>query len=155
LLSGPSGFFSAGASALVTVFDVGRRRAVSEQAQALLDQSAANYRQNVLVAFQEVEDSLAGLRILAQEAETQQAAVMAAEHSVELSTNRYKGGVANYLEVTTAQGIALSDERVAVQIRGRRMISSVQLIEALGGGWKTSELPTGKIPDLPATATVQ
>jgi outer membrane protein TolC len=108
-----------------------------------------------LVAFQEVEDSLAGLRILAQEAETQQAAVMAAEHSVELSSNRYKGGVANYLEVTTAQGIALSDERVAVQIRGRRMISSVQLIEALGGGWKTSELPTGKIPDLPATATVQ
>jgi outer membrane protein TolC len=155
LLSGPSGFVSLGASALVTAFDVGRRRAVSEQAQALLDQSAANYRQNLLVAFQEVEDNLAALRILAQEAETQQAAVAAAEHSLELSTNRYKGGVANYLEVTTAQGIALSDERAAVQIRGRRMVSSVQLIQALGGGWNSSEMPTGKIPNLPPAATGQ
>ncbi len=155
LLAGPSGFFSLGASALVTVFDVGRRRAVSEEARALLDQSAANYRQNVLVAFQEVEDDLAALRILAQEAQTQQAAVAAAEHSLELSTNRYKGGVANYLEVTTAQGIALSDERVAVQIRGRRMVSSVQLIQALGGGWDRSELPGGRIPNLPAAATGQ
>ena len=155
LLTGPSGFFSAGASALVTVFDVGRRRAVSEEAQALLDQSAANYRQNLLVAFQEVEDNLAALRILSQEAETQQAAVTAAEHSVALSLNRYKGGVANYLEVTTNQGIALSNERLAVQIRGRRMVSSVQLIQALGGGWNTSELPGGKIPSLPATGTGQ
>jgi len=155
LLSGPSGFFSVGASALVTVFDVGRRRALSEQAQALLDQSAANYRQGLLVAFQEVEDNLAALRILAQEAETQQAAVAAAEHSVELSTNRYKGGVANYLEVTTAQGIALSNERAAVQIRGRRMVSSVQLIQALGGGWNRGELPAGKIPNLSTTATGQ
>jgi NodT family efflux transporter outer membrane factor (OMF) lipoprotein len=155
LLSGPSNFFSAGASALVTVFDVGRRRALSEQAQALLDLSAANYRQNVLTAFQEVEDNLAELRILAQEAETQQIAVAAAEHSVELSTNRYKGGVANYLEVTTAQAIALSNERVAVQIRGRRMVSSVQLIQALGGGWNLSQLPGGKIPSLSPAATGQ
>ena len=155
LLSGPSGFFSAGASALVTVFDVGRRRAVTEESRALLDQTAANYREYVLVAFQEVEDNLAALRILAQEAETQQVAVAAAEHSVQLSLNRYKGGVANYLEVTTNQGIALSDERVAVQIRGRRMVSSVQLIQALGGGWNRSEIPGGKIPNLPATATGQ
>jgi NodT family efflux transporter outer membrane factor (OMF) lipoprotein len=155
LLSGPSGFFSAGASALVTAFDVGRRRAVSEQARAVYDRSAANYRQTVLIAFQEVEDNLAALRILAQEADTEQAAVAAAEHSVQLSTNRYKGGVANYLEVTTAQAIALSDERVAVQIRGRRMTSSVLLIQALGGGWTTSELPGGKIPSLPTSATGQ
>ena len=155
LLAGPSGFVSVGASALVTAFDVGRRRADSEQAQALLDQSAANYRQNILVAFQEVEDNLAALRILTQEAETQQAAVTAAEHSVQLSLNRYKGGVANYLEVTTNQAIALSNERQAVQIRGRRMVSSVQLIQALGGGWNRSELPGGKIPNLPATATGQ
>ncbi|HVO59756.1 MAG TPA: efflux transporter outer membrane subunit [Terriglobales bacterium] len=155
LLSGPSGFFSAGASALVTVFDVGRRRAVTEESHALLDQTAANYREDVLVAFEEVEDNLAALRILAQEAETQQAAVAAAEHSVQLSLNRYKGGVANYLEVTTNQGIALSNERVAVQIRGRRMVSSVQLIQALGGGWNSSEMPGGKIPNLPASATGQ
>ena len=155
LLSGPSGFLSAGASALVTVFDVGRRRALTEQAHAVLDQSTANYRQSVLNAFREVEDNLAALRILSQEAETQQAAVAAAEHSLELSTNRYKGGVANYLEVTTAQGVALSDERVAVQIRGRRMTSSVLLIQALGGGWNTSDLPSGKVPNLPASVTGQ
>ncbi len=155
LLSGPSGFFSAGASALVTVFDVGRRRAVSEQARALSDQSAADYRQTVLTAFQEVEDNLAALRILAQEAGTQEAAVAAAEHSLDLSTTRYKGGVASYLEVTTAQAIALSDERVLVQIRGLRMTSSVRLIQALGGGWNTSQLPAGKMPNLPPSATGQ
>jgi NodT family efflux transporter outer membrane factor (OMF) lipoprotein len=155
LLSSPSGFFSASAAALVTVFDVGRRRAVREGAQASYDQAAANYRETILNAFREVEDNLAALRILAAEADTQQAAVAAAEHSLELSTNRYKGGVASYLEVTTAQAIALSDERTAVEIRGRRMSSSVRLIQALGGGWNRSRLPTGKIPNLPALATAQ
>jgi NodT family efflux transporter outer membrane factor (OMF) lipoprotein len=155
LLSGPSGFFTAGASALVTVFDVGRRRSVSEQARGLYEQNAANYRETVLSAFQEVEDNLAALRILADEAKTQEAAVAAAEHFLELSTNRYKGGVANYLEVTTAQGTTLSNQRVAVQIRGRRMTSSVLLIQALGGGWTAGELPTGKIPTLPASSTGQ
>jgi NodT family efflux transporter outer membrane factor (OMF) lipoprotein len=155
LLSGPSGFFSAGASALVTVFDAGRRRSVSEQARAVYEQNAANYRETVLSAFREVEDNLASLRILAEETKTQQAAVAAAEHSVELSTNRYKGGVASYLEVTTAQGIALSNQRLEVDVRGRRMASSVLLIQALGGGWTTAELPTGKIPNLPASFTGQ
>lgn len=155
LLTGPSAFFSAGASALVTALDVGRRRALSEQAQAAYDQSAANYRDNTLRAFQEVEDNLAALRILASEADTQQAAVAAAEHSLALSTNRYKGGVATYLEVTTAQGLALSDERVAVQILGRRMTASVRLIQALGGGWNTAELPQGKIPSLSSSNTGQ
>jgi NodT family efflux transporter outer membrane factor (OMF) lipoprotein len=155
LLSGPSGFFSAGASALVTVFDAGRRRSVSEQARAVYEQNAANYRETVLSAFREVEDNLASLRILAEETKTQQAAVAAAEHSVELSTNRYKGGVASYLEVTTAQGIALSNQRLEVDVRGRRMTSSVLLIQALGGGWTAAELPTGKIPNLPASFTGQ
>jgi len=155
LLSGPSGFFIAGASALVTVFDAGRRRSVSEQAQAAYQQNAANYRETVLNAFREVEDNLASLRILAEEAKTQQAAVAAAEHSVDLSTNRYKGGVASYLEVTTAQGIALTNQRLEVDVRGRRMTSSVQLIQALGGGWRATELPTGKIPNLPASSTGQ
>jgi outer membrane protein TolC len=133
---------------LVTVFDAGRRRSVSEQAQAVYEQNTANYRETVLNAFREVEDNLASLRILAEEAKTQQAAVAAAEHFVDLSTNRYKGGVASYLEVTTAQGIALSNQRLEVDIRGRRMTSSVQLIQALGGGWRATELPTGKIPNL-------
>jgi len=142
LLSGPSGFFSIGASTLVTAFDAGRRRAVSQEAQAAYAQSAANYQQTLLTAFQEVEDNLAALRILAAEATVEEAAVAAAERSLALSINRYKGGVTNYLEVTTAQGIALSDERVAVQILARRMNASVQLIQALGGGWNVSQLPS-------------
>ena len=141
-LSGPSGFAAAGLAALETVFDAGSRRAISDQAVAAYDQSVANYRQNVLTAFQEVEDNLAALRILEEEAKTEDAAVAAAEHSLALSTNRYRGGVATYLEVITAQSAALSDERTAVEISGRRMMDSVLLIKALGGGWNVANLPT-------------
>ena len=139
--SGPSGFAAAGISTLVTVFDAGRRRAAAEQATATYNQSVANYRQTILNSFQEVEDSLAALRILEDEARTQDGAVRAAERSLELSNNRYKGGVATYLEVITAQSTALSDQRVAVEIAGRRMAASVSLIKALGGGWTTANLP--------------
>ncbi|HET7439768.1 MAG TPA: efflux transporter outer membrane subunit [Terriglobales bacterium] len=145
LFTGPSGFVSAGASAVVTAFDVGRRRAVSEQARAAYDQTVANYRETVLTAFQEVEDNLAALRILENEARTQDAAVAAAQNSLNLSTNRYKGGVVSYLEVITAQSIALTDERAAVDILRRRMTASVQLIKALGGGWNAANLPTVKL----------
>lgn len=141
-LSGPSGFAAAGLSAVVTVFDVGRRRAINEQARGAYDEATADYRQTVLTAFQEVEDNLAALRILEQEAATQNGAVQAAQRSLELSNNRYKGGVVSYLEVTTAQSIALSDERAAVDILRRRMIASVLLIKALGGGWDASQLPS-------------
>jgi len=139
--NGPSGFITAGASALETIFDAGRRRAVTDEARAAFDQSAANYQQTVLGAFQEVEDNLAALRLLEDEAKTQDAAVASAQHSLLLSTNRYKGGVATYLEVITAQSIALTDQRVAVEIAGRRMTASVSLIKALGGGWTASSLP--------------
>jgi NodT family efflux transporter outer membrane factor (OMF) lipoprotein len=139
--NGPSGFIQAGASAFETIFDAGRRRAITDQARAGFDQSVANYHQTVLSAFEDVEDSLAALRLLEDEARTQDAAVAAAQHSLALSNNRYKGGVATYLEVITAQSIALSDQRVAVQIAGRRMTASVSLVKALGGGWNTSELP--------------
>lgn len=140
LIASPSGFLSLGASAVVTAFDVGRRRAISDEAKAVYDQSTANYRQALLTAFQEVEDNLAALRILDDESKTQDAAVAAAQHSLDLSITRYKGGVTTYLEVTTAQGIALSDERVAVEILARRMSASVQLIQALGGGWDAASL---------------
>ena len=143
--SGPSGFVSAGASAVVTALDVGGRRAVSEQARAAYDQTVANYRETVLNAFQEVEDNLAALRILENEAKTQDAAVAAAQHFLDLSTNRYKGGVVSYLEVITAQSIALTDERAGVDILRRRMTASVQLIKALGGGWNSSNLPVVKL----------
>jgi NodT family efflux transporter outer membrane factor (OMF) lipoprotein len=140
LISGPSGFLSLGASAVVTAFDVGRRRAISDEAKAAYDQSVANYRQTLLVAFREVEDNLAALRILEDEAKTQEAAVAASQHSLDLSTTRYKGGVTTYLEVTTAQEIALSDQTAAVELLARRMTASVQLIQALGGGWDASSL---------------
>jgi len=141
LLSGPSGFLLAGASAVVTAFDAGRRHAVSDQAQAAYDQSVANYRETVLSAFQDVEDNFAALRILQDEAKTQQAAVQAAQNSLNQSLTRYRGGVTTYLEVITAQGLALSDERTAVQILGRRISASVLLVRALGGGWDSSTLP--------------
>ena len=130
---------------MVTAFDVGRRRAASDQARAFYDQSVANYRQNLLTAYQEVEDNLAALRLLDEEANTETAAVNAAEHSLALSNNRYKGGVTTYLEVITAQTTALADERTAVQISGRRMVDSVLLIKALGGGFDAASLSAVKM----------
>jgi NodT family efflux transporter outer membrane factor (OMF) lipoprotein len=144
-LSSPSAFAYVGASAVVTAFDVGRRRAASDQARAFYDQSVANYRQNVLAAYQEVEDNLAALRLLEEEVNTETAAVNAAEHSLALSNNRYKGGVTTYLEVITAQTTALADERTAVQISGRRMVDSVLLIKALGGGFDAASLSAVKM----------
>jgi NodT family efflux transporter outer membrane factor (OMF) lipoprotein len=139
-LTGPSGFASIGLSAMVTAFDVGRRRAINDEARAAYNQTVADYQQSVLTAYQEVEDNLAALRLLEQEASTQAAAVAAAEHSLALSENRYRGGVTSYLEVTTAQEIALTNERTAVQISGRRMIDSVLLIKSLGGGFDAASL---------------
>jgi outer membrane protein TolC len=140
LLSGPSGLWAVGASAFQTLFDGGRRRAASDQAIAVYDQTVANYRETVLTAFQQVEDNLAALRILEHEAQTQNEAVVAAQKSLELSITRYNGGVTSYLEVTIAQSAALADEATAVSILGRRMVAAVQLVQALGGGWDSSSL---------------
>ena len=141
LLNGPSGLWSIGLSAVGTVFDVGRRRALTDQARAAYDFQVAAYRENVLSAFQQVEDNLAAVRILENEAKVQDEAVVAAQHSLDLSITRYKGGVTSYLEVITAQSAALADEVTAVNILGRRMASTVLLIQALGGGWERSSLP--------------
>jgi len=140
LLNGPSGFWSLAGSAAELVFEGGQRRGLSEQARAAYNQSVDNYRQTTLSAFQEVEDNLAALRILEQEAKTEDGAVAAAEHSLDLSNTRYRGGVASYLEVTTAQSAALGDEVTAVDILTRRIVASVLLIKALGGGWNTSQI---------------
>jgi NodT family efflux transporter outer membrane factor (OMF) lipoprotein len=141
LINGPSGLWSIGLSAVGTVFDVGRRRALNDQARAAYDSQVANYRQSVLNGFQQVEDNLGAVRILESEAKVQDEAVVAAEHSLDLSITRYKGGVTSYLEVITAQNAALVDEVTAVNILGRRMASTVLLIQALGGGWDRSSLP--------------
>jgi len=141
LLNGPSGLWSFGASALVTVFDVGRRRSFTDEARAAYDSQVATYRETVLNGFQQVEDNLAALRILENEADVQAQAVAAAQSSLALSIQRYEGGVTSYLEVTVAQSAALSDEVTAVNILGRRLASAVLLIQALGGGWDRSSLP--------------
>jgi NodT family efflux transporter outer membrane factor (OMF) lipoprotein len=141
LLTGPSILWSAGPSAVFTLFDVGRRRAASDQAIAAYDQAVANYRQTVLTGFQQVEDNVAALRILEHEAQVQNTAVDAAEKYLALANTRYTGGVTSYLEVTTAQSAALSDEVTAVNILGRRIVDAVLLVQALGGGWDRSALP--------------
>jgi NodT family efflux transporter outer membrane factor (OMF) lipoprotein len=137
----PSRYWAAGPQIAQTLYDAGRRRAALQNAEAAYDANVANYRQTSLMAFQEVEDNLAALRVLEEEAAKQHEATTSAENSLQLSLNRYKGGLVTYLEVITAQGIALSNERTDVDLMRRRMDASVQLIRALGGGWNTSKLP--------------
>jgi NodT family efflux transporter outer membrane factor (OMF) lipoprotein len=141
LLQGPSALWSVGASAVETIFDGGRRRATNDQAKAAYDLTVASYRETVLNGFQQVEDNLAALRILEQEAKVQATAVQAAQRSLDLSNTRYEGGVTSYLEVITAQNADLTDEVTAVNILGRRMTSAVLLVQALGGGWDNKSLP--------------
>jgi NodT family efflux transporter outer membrane factor (OMF) lipoprotein len=137
-LNWPSLLWSVGLSMTQTLFDAGRRRASSEAALANYDALVASYRQTTLTAFQQVEDNLAALRVLAQETDQQQQAAASARESLELSTNRYKGGVDTYLQVLTAQTIALANERNAVDILRRRMDASVLLLKAIGGTSATS-----------------
>jgi NodT family efflux transporter outer membrane factor (OMF) lipoprotein len=137
----PSRFWAIGPAALQTLFDGGRRRATSEGAIANYDATVAGYRETTLTAFQEVEDNLAALRILEQEAQQQTAAVDSAQESLQLFMNRYTGGVDSYLQVITAQTVALTNERNDVDILRRRLDASVLLIKAVGGGWNVSKLP--------------
>jgi NodT family efflux transporter outer membrane factor (OMF) lipoprotein len=141
-LTGPSTLFGLGPAAVLPLFDAGRRRAVSDQMRSSYDEAVASYQQTVLAAFQDVENSLAALRILDDEADVQDRAVAAAKRSLDISTDRYKGGLATYLEVTSAQSIALANERTAVQLLRQRTTTSVQLIKAVGGGWNVSNLPS-------------
>jgi NodT family efflux transporter outer membrane factor (OMF) lipoprotein len=140
-LNWPSRFWAIGPSAAQTLFDAGRRRATSDVALAGYDASVAAYREATLTAFQQVEDNLAALRILEREELQQRHAVASAQESLQLFTNRYQGGVDNYLQVITAQTTALESERNEIDIQRRRMEASVLLIKALGGGWKVADLP--------------
>jgi NodT family efflux transporter outer membrane factor (OMF) lipoprotein len=140
LLTLPSRFWAIGPALAQTVFDGGRRRSVKEQALAAYDGTVALYRQSTLTAFQDVEDNLAALRVLADEAVQARAAVTSANRSLELANNQYVGGVTTYLEVITAQTAALANQITAANVLTRRMTASVLLIKALGGGWSTAEL---------------
>jgi NodT family efflux transporter outer membrane factor (OMF) lipoprotein len=140
-LAAASNFWSIGPTAVATVFDGGRRRATVDQARAAVDQAAATYRATVLSAFREVEDQLATLRVLDEEAAVQARAVAAAERSLMQANLRYTGGIATYLEVIIAQSAALTNEETAVNVLTRRMTASVLLLKALGGGWNQSQLP--------------
>ena len=136
----PSRFWSVGTTAAETLFDAGLREAQTDKAIAAFDAGVAGYRQSVLTGFQEVEDSLATLRILAEEARVQDEAVKAARQSAKISLNQYKEGIVSYLDVVTAMTISLSNERTAIDITSRRMVASGLLIKGLGGGWDSSVL---------------
>ncbi len=139
--SWPSRFWAVGPQISQTIFDAGRRRAVSESAMANYDRTVASYRQATLTAFQEVEDNLAALRILEEEAQQQREATSSAQESLQLFTNRYEGGVDNYLQVITAQTVLLTNQRNDTDIERRRMVASILLVKAVGGGWDVSQLP--------------
>ena len=137
-----------------TLFDGGLRRATVQQYRAAYDQTVANYRQTVLTAFQQVEDNLSTLRILSLEIQQQDTAVKSAERNLSVATDRYRLGIDPYLNVITAQTTLLINQQTAVNLRMQQMTSSVQLIEALGGGWDTSQLPAAPaiVSNAPATA---
>jgi NodT family efflux transporter outer membrane factor (OMF) lipoprotein len=139
-VSWPSRFWAVGPAIAEAIFDGGLRRALTEEARATYDANVAFYRQTVLSSFQQVEDNLAALRILEEEAHAQSEAVKAADQTVEVITNQYKAGIVSYLNVISAQTIALNNERTAAQIMGNRLTAAVLLIKALGGGWNISAL---------------
>jgi NodT family efflux transporter outer membrane factor (OMF) lipoprotein len=141
LFQGPSSLWSLGGSATELLFDAGRRHALTVEARAGYDVEVANYRQTVLQSFQDVEDQLAALSILNEEAAAQQRTVADAERSLSILTNQYKGGLTIYLQVITAQAVELANRRTAADITTRQFAASVQLVKALGGGWDNTQLP--------------
>jgi NodT family efflux transporter outer membrane factor (OMF) lipoprotein len=143
-ISWPSRFFSVGPVLAETLFDAGRRRAIVAETAAAYDATVAAYRQTVLTAFQQVEDQLSTLRILSTENDTVEESVKSAERALTLSTAQYRAGTTSYLTVITAQATALAAERTQVDLLTRRLTASVQLIQALGGGWDASQLPSMK-----------
>ncbi len=133
--------YAVGPTLAQTLFDAGRRRAAEQQTYDQYNGVVANYRQTSLTAFQQVEDALVALRILADEANQQHQAVVAAQESQRIFNNRYVGGIDTFLQVITAQTLALNNERNEIDILRRRMDASVFLVKALGGGWSTAQLP--------------
>jgi NodT family efflux transporter outer membrane factor (OMF) lipoprotein len=139
-IQGPSALWSLGAQAAELLFDAGRRHALTDAARHAYEAQAAGYRSVVLAAFNDVEDQLSGLRILEAESAVEQKAVASAQHSRDLSSQRYQGGVTSYLEVLTAEATLLQNQRASVDLQTRQFVSSVGLVRALGGGWDVTQL---------------
>ena len=139
-LSWPARAWSVGPALALTLFDRGARKAVKAQAVATYDETAGVYRQTVLSAFQDVEDNLSAEHLLADEADREQAAVTAAQRSLDISLNQYRAGIVSYLQVATQQTALLTSQRAAVSLTGRRFVAAVQLVRALGGGWDVKTL---------------
>ncbi|HEY6967680.1 MAG TPA: efflux transporter outer membrane subunit, partial [Candidatus Angelobacter sp.] len=140
ILNVPSTFWALGANVAQTVFNGGKLHAQVDFAKSAYGVSVANYRETVLTAFQEVEDGLSGLSVLSQAAQTQQQAVEAAQRALKIANDRYVGGLVTFLDVITAQETLLDNQRLATQLLGQRLVTSVSLIKALGGGWDASSL---------------
>ncbi|HEX8964036.1 MAG TPA: efflux transporter outer membrane subunit [Rhodocyclaceae bacterium] len=131
----PNRFWSIGPALAMTLFDAGARSSAKEAAVAGYDKSVATYRQTVLAAFQEVEDNLAALNVLGEEAGFQHAASQAADESLALTQNQYQAGIVSYLNVVTTQAAALSAKRAELDVAGRRLVANATLLKALGGSW--------------------
>jgi NodT family efflux transporter outer membrane factor (OMF) lipoprotein len=149
LFDTPSRVWSLGAALAQTIFDGGLRRAHTAQAEAAYDIAVAQYKQTVLAGFQQVEDNLATLRLLDQEAAFQAQAVKSSQLAEQLALNQYRAGTNSYLNVVTAQTLSLTNQRTAVQLRGRQLAASISLIAATGGGWSADE-PTDTAAAAPA-----
>jgi outer membrane protein, multidrug efflux system len=142
-------FWALGANVSESIFTGGARRAQVQFAQAGFDANVASYRQTVLSAFQEVQDNITALSVLGEAQKSQQEAVDAARRTLDISTNRYAGGLVSYLDVVTAQQNLLADEQQLAVIQGQRLVSSVLLVKALGGGWDASSLAAVQVKAKP------
>ena len=145
LFTAPSAIWSLGGDLLQPVFQGGRNRANLAATKAAYDESVANYRETVLTAFQQVEDGLSGLDELTQASVSQNAAVSDSQRALDLANNRYTGGVTSYLDVITAQSALLNNQRLATQLLGQQMVTSVYLVKALGGGWDAALIQNEQI----------
>jgi outer membrane protein, multidrug efflux system len=150
LVTAPSAFWSLGGDLVEPIFNGGRNRANLAASQSAYDESVANYRQSVLLAFQQVEDSLSDLNSLSQASQSQTEAVSDSRRALDIANNRYVGGLTNFLDVITAQSVLLSNERLATQLLGQQMVASVYLVKALGGGWDASAIQNEQVHPQPS-----
>jgi multidrug efflux system outer membrane protein len=155
LFNAPSAIWSIGLSALEPLIAGGRLHGQLQYSRATYDENIASYRESALVAFQQVEDALAGLDALLAASQSQQRAVADAERSLNLANTRYTGGLVTYLDVITAEETALTNERLATQLLGQRLVTSVYLVKALGGGWDATSIAAVGVKPSPKQALQQ